>query len=77
MKITAIMGGGDWNDAGVDFVIIPPGPSIEELHTKYKEWQEGWRAGTEKKFYTFVEWLKEFAGTTEPTEDQLEEYWEV
>ena len=77
MKITAIMCGGDWYDAGVNFVALPPGPGIEELNKKYLEWLKGYRDGTEKKSYGFTEWLKEFARATEPTEDQLEEYWEV
>ena len=76
MKITAIMGGGDWNDAGVDFVVLPPGPGIEELHVKYRDWYKGYQAGRDK-YWSFPEWLKEFAGATEPGEDQLEEYWEL
>ena len=75
MKITAIKGGTDWNDAGVNFVVLPPGPGIEELHVKYRDWYKGYEPGRDK-FYTFPEWLKEFVGATEPGDDQLEEYWD-
>ena len=77
MKITAIMGGGDWADASVHFVILPEGKRVQSFCGEYDRWLQGYRLAPKgSKFYTFPEWLKEFAGATEPTEDQLEEYWE-
>ena len=77
MKITAIMGGGDWADASVQFVVLPEGKDIKSLHVEYDEWLKGYRLALERsEFYTFPEWLKEFAGATVPPDDQLEVVWE-
>jgi len=38
MKIIAIHGGGDWNDASAEYVVLPDGMNISEERKKYEEW---------------------------------------
>jgi hypothetical protein len=71
--ITAILGGGDWADASVNFVVLADGKTIEELHGQYREWYKTYECGQDR-FYTFKEWLMKFAGAVEPTDDQLQIY---
>lgn len=75
MKITAIMSGGDWSDAGVDFVIMPEGSDWEVIRAEYKEWYARRVAG--EPYYGYIEWLIKFKGATQPTCDQLEEVWDI
>ena len=77
MKIWAICGGGDWNDAGVEHLILPDGMDIQEEQKNHRQairkyhelkTQESWPGH-------FVEYLVG-KGATVPPEEQLEEYWE-
>ena len=79
-KIWAICGGGDWYDASIDYLILPNEMNIETEKKLYNhKMQEHYlanRNGRESKYPgTFVEHLIS-RGAIEPSDEQLEEYWE-
>ena len=69
MKITAIMGGGDWADASVDHLVLPGDWDIVEKNREYQD--AGGYRGT-RMF--FVEWL--IGQGARRALDEVEEFWE-
>lgn len=87
MKITAMMSGGDWCDASVDFIVLNDGIHIEEEKKKrdiwYKEvYSPSWdpkKEGTNKhklKYLSLIDWLIENGKARKATGDEVEEFWE-
>ena len=81
MKITAIMSGWDWNDASIDFLVLPEGSDTEALNLEYRQWYRRWDAThgparTREGYRTFVDWLKAKKGAVKPSAEVLEEFWE-
>lgn len=82
-KVTAIIGGCDWTDASVEYLVVNEDVNLKEKNKEYKEqwyWKEYFPVlKTENKipFMDFAEWLinKGFARNT--TDDELEEYYEL
>lgn len=76
-KIWAIMDGGDWYDASVDFVILPEGVVWnEDMMKKYRKWVHA-LAETQSynEYKNLHDWLLGQGGRT-PTKEELEEVWE-
>ena len=87
-KIWAIMGGGDWADASVEFVVQDEGTDegIEGLINDWKSYRDRRSDlirinAVNGSFYEIprwiglAEWLKD-CGCRMPTKDELEEYWD-
>lgn len=77
MKITAIFGGGDWNDASVEHLILPEGMVVAEQYALYNEWVKTlppW-PGRYNLYKTFPEWLIS-KGAMQAPEEYIEEFWE-
>ena len=80
-KITAIHGGGDWNDASVNYLILPDGMEFEEELKLWEDWYTkeycaALRAGERPTYTYIVDWLKN-KGAIEPSEDQLDIVWDL
>lgn len=85
MKLIAILGGGDWNDASVDLMALPDGMNLETEKNEWLKWRQKWReerdewyknpVGKPSDYVTLSEWL-ERKGAREATEDEVEEVWE-
>jgi hypothetical protein len=74
-KHVAILGGGDWADASVDFIKIDPNANMEAYNREYIAWygqylHEYRNTNKKPKYYTFAEWLVEFKGATK--DDEIE-----
>lgn len=67
-KIWAIMGGGDWYDASVEYVSLQSDTDINALSAEYKE-----GGGFTKHGCCFANWLVKEKGCRLPTKDELEE----
>ena len=76
-KIWAICGGGDWNDASVEHVILPDGMDIAEERKNHKQALSRYHHLMIAEIWpgNFVEYLIS-KGAVVPPEEQLEEYWE-
>ena len=79
LKITAIHSGGDWCDAGADYLILPDGMRFEEEHAEREKWYAAeyytaLKRGEKPQYISMVEWLKQ-RGAVEPTDDQLTVVW--
>lgn len=77
MKIWAICGGGDWNDASVEHLILPDGMNIEEERKNHRQAMREYHELKTKESWPghFVEYLIN-KGAVVPSEVLLEEYWE-
>ncbi len=77
-KITAILSGGDWNDAGVDHVELPANCDVSAAHTDYKRWyKEVYHdISNNVEHQTFIEWLKNYHSAKDPAEGDVEMFWE-
>lgn len=82
-KITAIHGGGDWSDAGVDYLVVPK--EVADLDEEYKKYQNWYREvycadGNPKlrrvdervQYMTFGEWLRRNCNARDTNKDELE-----
>jgi len=76
IKLVALLSGGDWNDAGVDHLIIPEGMNLETENQLHTEWRYSkYHTGIDKEYKTFAEWLLE-RGANLATEEDITIYWE-
>lgn len=75
MKIWAICGGGDWNDASVEHVILPGGMDLETERKNHRQAISVYHHEKTRESWPghFVEYLIS-KGAIVPSEDQLEEY---
>jgi len=76
MKITAIHGGGDWNDASAEYLVVPEGIDVEDENRKRAKWYRNeyllsLRNGEKPQFIDLVAWLEKL-GAREPTGNELE-----
>ena len=73
-KITAIHGGGDWNDASAEYIILPPGMDIEKEKAARRVWYNTlYITKRDKNFVTLYEWCLQ-RGARVPNDDELEVY---
>lgn len=77
MKIWAICGGGDWNDASVEHLVLPDGMDITEERKNHRQAMREYHSKKTAESWPghFVEYLVS-KGAVVPLEEQLEEYWE-
>jgi len=75
-KIWAICGGGDWNDASIAHVELPPKISIAALNKDYQQAMRDYHKQIIEYPGTFSDWLLTKGGTV-PEDNVLEEFWEV
>lgn len=77
-KITTIMGGSDWYDASVNSVVLTGTVGVEDAHKAYRTWySDVYRKSTGGvEHLSFYEWLIKNGFAREPTEDELEEFWD-
>lgn len=74
MRIIAVMNGGDWTDAGVDWIEIPDDMDLKEMHRQYRTWYAKYlSSGGKEPFLDFPEFLKT-KGATDT--DKVEEFWD-
>lgn len=78
MKIIAIMGGGDWFGASVDYIEIPENMDLGDMKNRYDAWYNDeycsqYRAGKKPVYKTFTSYLLEHGAIDT---DKVEEYWE-
>lgn len=58
MRTVLVLGGGDWNDASVNDLIVPDELNLVECKKEYNDWLgDGHKLA---KFRTFTTWLIEF-----------------
>jgi len=70
-NLYAICGGGDWNDASVEHLILPDGLDIDEEKIKWRTWYREKYAGKKGVEYIFfIDWLLK-AGARVPTEEEV------
>lgn len=75
-KIWAIHSGGDWADAGADYLILPEGMDIATEKLAWTKWYRSvycskLNTSNKVEYQTFGGWLVA-RGAKEPTADQLE-----
>lgn len=80
-KVTAILSGGDWADAGVEHLVLPDEVEIDREKELYDTWYartycSALCLGRRPKFKTFTEWLVE-KGARYTTEEELVEYQDI
>ena len=68
-RVVAVCGGGDWVDASVDHVALPPDADLDALYKAYREWLKA-----TKRHLRFPDWLVEHGGAEEA---QVETYYEL
>ena len=78
-KIVAIMGGGDWTDASVEFIEISNNVDLKALYKDYNNWVKDvyWKyKDTDKQvsYMPFINWLIKY---TNIKEADIEEFWET
>lgn len=80
-KVWALLGGGDWADASVNFVILPKGVDIEKEDKNYKAWLHDvwWNKdlpASHKDWMNFQDWLIKRCGGREPRDCELETFFD-
>lgn len=71
-KVCVITSGFDWNDAGVDVLILDSEVDIERLHSRYKLWyKHKYLPKMEIPFSSFADWLISHLFARNPTEDEV------
>jgi len=73
-RLVAILGGGDWADASVDFLSIPFDITLKEAKVEYDKWyREGDRKRwTEEEYMSFPNWLRKNYGALEAAYEEIE-----
>lgn len=80
-KIIAVLGGGDWNDASVDHLILLGNVDLEKEKQRHEKWCRevyipNLNAGRRPAYYNFTEWLVKEGLARKTTEDELIEIYE-
>ena len=76
-KLVAILGGGDWADASVDFLMLPDDINLEDAKRAWREWYKTYDPYAKSCIYiSFVEFVKKNYSATEPDDTQLTVYWD-
>ena len=80
-KVVAILSGGDWYDASVDHVVVPPGLNLDAAKSKWNAWHhdvyypemETARSLGSKlpEYFTFPKYLIEFCGARDAGDDDV------
>ena len=77
-RIVAILGGGDWNDASVDHLVLSRDVDLEAAHIKYNDWvNHAYRPATDgvkPEWMTFADYLIEFCGARYCNDSEIEIY---
>lgn len=66
MKVLAILGGGDWYDASVEFYAVPENTDIQKLRQEFRAYRD-----SQKECIFFENWLKNNKGFNRPDENML------
>lgn len=75
-KLIAILGGGDWNDASVEHIVLDTDTPLEELKKDWDKWYEKtylplFHKNKQPKFQTFGEWLVALGYASEATDEDV------
>ena len=75
-ELVAILDGGDWADASVNFVKVPLTVDIEKERLNYDKWyREVYLPQFRHKlttYLTFSDWLRKHCGASEPLPTDIE-----
>lgn len=75
-KLVAILGGGDWADASVDFLMLPDDINLDDAKQAWREWYRTYDPYAKPTYMPFVEFVKKRYSATEPDDTQLTVYWD-
>ena len=79
-KLIAVMSGGDWCDASVNFLVLPDGMDLEQQKILYSKYLEHRRKifmeeNESLPYWSLAEWF-ERGGAITPEDDIIEEVWD-
>ena len=71
-KLIAIHEGGDWADAGAEYLIVPKSINISEELKRHREWYHKYYSRNKEKFYTASDWIREKVMCREVDDNDIE-----